>query len=85
MNKETQGKKELLDMLDGDPTYNKDTHKVEVVFDPVNNKVYWQTRPFLRNGKIIVKRIAEEDVEVEKAYTVCTIYKTSRKYNTDLK
>lgn len=62
-------------MISSDPA-----QVVKPVFDPVNNKLYFQTDPFLRDGKVIVKRLAEYDVEIEKAYNIVEEYSMTTEY-----
>ncbi len=53
---------------------------VKPIHDVANNKIYWQTEPFVRDGKIIVKRLAEADVEVEKSYNTIEEYDMTTNY-----
>lgn len=66
---------QLFDMLESD-----DTYQVKPVVDVVNNKLYYQTSPYVRDGKVVIKRIAEYDILIEKAYNVVEEYTLTTSY-----
>jgi len=63
------------------PEAGEDVLKIKTVIDHANNKIYLQTEPFLRDGKVIVKRVAEVDFVVEKAYSTVEEYTLPADFN----
>ncbi len=61
------------------PSDQSNTLEIKAVYDPSRNKIYYQTEPFLKDGKVIIKRIAEVDVEIEQAFQVVEEYSTTTK------
>lgn len=66
----------LFDMLDDG---NVNAHQIKPVVDVVNNKLYYQTAPYIENGKVKITRIAEYDIEIKKAYSVIEEYNLTTK------
>lgn len=66
----------LFDMLE---STQDDVGKIEPVIDVVNNKLYYQTSPYVEDGKIKITRVAEYDIEIKKAYSVVEEYDLTTK------
>lgn len=62
-----------------------DTREIKPVVDVANNKLYYQTAPFVRDGKIVIKRVAEYDIEIEKVYQLVEEYSTDTSEQKDSK
>lgn len=75
-------KDDLLEQV-FEQSYDKDILKVKPVYCPATNKVYLQTDPFIRDGKIIIKRLAEYDVTIEKSFQTITEYKMKQSIKHD--
>jgi len=48
--------------------------QIEAIYDPMSNKVYYQTKPYMKDGKVVVKRLCVVDVEVEQVYNIFEEY-----------
>lgn len=57
----------LFDMLE---SKQNDVYKIEPVVDVANNKLYYQTSPYVEDGKIKITRVAEYDIEIKRAYSI---------------
>lgn len=57
---------------------------IESVYDAVKNKVYLQSEPFIDGDKVVIKRIAEVDVTIEKAMQIVEEYEMTAKDESDL-
>jgi hypothetical protein len=62
------------------PKIEENVLRIEYHYDAANNKLYFQTKPCLaEDGTIRVRRVAEYDVAVDKAYTLVSEYKAEAK------
>jgi len=76
----TKDKEKLLKMLN--PNYDS-TYEVKPRIDYINNKVYWETKPYIRNGEVVIKRVAEAKIIIEKAFNTIEEYDLTTKVPDD--
>lgn len=68
-------------MLPKEGEYDKNYHVIKPVYDVSNNKIHYQSEPFVNEkGEVIVKRLHSIDVKVEQVGQFIEEFTTTRTY-----
>lgn len=74
----------LKEMLPKIGEYDKNYHVIKPIYDVTNNKIHYQTEPFVNeNGEVVVKRLFSIDVKIEKINQIIEEYNMVTTPNTN--